>query len=104
MTPINDLIDQIKLSTDHQINKRLLKERVMADLHLPFNGGLFLLGPALLAFVSTWPEQELFLEDIYNNPIKIQRDEFLQQAREHYHAVMNTWHVEYEEIKRIRKI
>lgn len=104
MTSINNLVDQIKLSTNYQTNKRLLKERVLADLHMPFNGGLFLLNPGIMAFVATWPDQELFLEDVYNNPIKIQRDDFLHQAREHYYAVMNTWHAEHEELKHVRKI
>lgn len=103
MTP-DQIANEIKLSTDYQINKRLLKEKITTDLHLVYNSGLFLLSPAIVAFVATWPDQELFLEDVYNNPISIQRDEFLTQAREQYHSVMNSWHIQHEELKRIRKV
>lgn len=103
MTP-DQLATEIKQSTDYQINKRLLREKINSDLHLAYNGGLILLSPSVLSFVATWPDQDLFLEDIYGNPIPIQRDEFLTQAREQYYSVMNSWHVQHEELKRIRKV
>jgi hypothetical protein len=46
----------------------------------------------------------LYLEDTYQNPIKIAREEFLTLCCEHYQQVMNTWHDQHEQIKRIRKI
>jgi hypothetical protein len=104
MTPINELVEQIKQATDYQTNKRFLKEQILTDLHLAHNGGLFLLSPTVLAFVATWPNQELFLEDVYSNPIKIQRDDFLVQAQQHYHAVMNTWNIEHDKLRKIRKV
>lgn len=101
---IDQLVTQIKQATDYQTNKQLLKEKILTDLHLAYNGGLFLLDPAIMGFVATWPDQTLFLEDVYGNPIAIQRDEFLTQAREHYHAVMNEWQIQHDELKRIRKV
>lgn len=104
MSTPDQLVQAIKQATDYQINKKQLREKVLTDLHMTYNGGLFLLSPAIMAFVTTWPDTELFLEDIYSNPIKIQRDEFLTQAREQYHSVMNSWHIEHDELKRIRKV
>ena len=104
MTTANELVEQIKLATDYQINKHTLKEKILTDLHMVYNNGLFLLTPAIMGFVTTWPDASLFLEDVYSNPIPIQRDEFLTQAREQYHAVMNSWHIQHEELKRIRKV
>lgn len=101
---INEIVDQIRQATDFQINRRLLKEKIMADLHLPYNNGLFKISPQLIAFVSTWPNEELFLEDSYENPIPIKRTEFLNLAIQHYNTQMNLWHSQYEQIKRIRKI
>lgn len=100
----DQLLKEIQQSTDYKINKIELKEKILADLHMTYNGGMFLLDPAIMAFVATWPTSELFLEDVFENPISIQRDEFLTQAREHYHSVMNSWHIQHEEIKRVRKI
>ena len=101
---INDLVKSVRLATDYQKNKRILKEKITTDLHLPYNNGLFKITPELLAFVATWPSETLYLEDTYENPIEINQEEFLKLARQHYQAVMNTWHQQHEELKRIRRV
>ncbi len=101
---INDLVKSVRLATDYQKNKRILKEKITTDLHLPYNNGLFKITPELLAFVTTWPDEILYIEDTYENPIEINREEFTNLARQHYQAVMNTWHQQHEELKRIRRI
>ena len=104
MSQINDLVTEIKLSTDFQINKKILKEKIQTDLHITHNGGMFKITPELLAFVQTWPIEELYMEDIYENPIQVNRQTFLVTAQQHYQTVMNRWHQQYEDIKKIRKI
>jgi hypothetical protein len=101
---IDQLLNQIKLATDYQINRRILREKITTDLHVAYNNGLFLVKPELIAFLATWPDDELLLEDTYQNPIKIKREEFLILCQQHYQMVMNRWHIEHEEIKQIRKI
>lgn len=99
-----NLVAEVRQSTDYQINKRILKEKIKTDLHMPYNNGLFEINPTILAFVTTWPDDILYLEDIYENPIEIKREEFLYNARLHYQTAMNTWHQQHAELKRIRKI
>lgn len=99
-----DIVTQIKQATDYQVNKRILREKTLTDLHMAHNGGLFKITPELLAFVQTWPIDELYLEDVYQNPIEIDKQTFLVIAQQHYHRVMNTWHQEHDNIKRQRKI
>lgn len=101
---INDLVTEVKQATDYQINKKILREKVENDLHMPFNGGLFKIDTAILAFASTWPDDLFYIEDVYKNPIEVNKYEFLDKARKHYQSVMNTWHQQHENIKRIRKI
>ena len=101
---IDQIVNQIKLATDFQTNKRILRERILTDLHMPYNNGMFKISPELLAFVTTWPDQVLYLEDTYQNPIEIQREEFLIKARAHYQQAMHEWHQQHEELKRIRKV
>jgi hypothetical protein len=101
---VTEIVEQINYATDFQINKRLLREKTLADLHLPYNNGLFKITPDLISFVSVWPYDDLFIEDTYQNPIKINRKEFLDLAIQHYQIQMNTWHTQYEQIKRIRKV
>jgi ornithine carbamoyltransferase len=104
MSEIEKLTEQIKLATDYQVNKRILREKIQTDLHFAHNGGLFKITPELLAFVQTWPVDELYLEDTYQNPIKVDQQVFLVTAQQHYQKVMNRWHQEHAEIKQLRKI
>jgi hypothetical protein len=104
MSDLENITNQIRLATDYQINKRILREKITTDLHLPYNGGLFKVTPELIAFLNAWDNDELFLEDTYQNPIKVNRTEFLALCKQHYQIVMNTWHIQHEEIKRARKV
>lgn len=101
---IDQLVEQIKQSTDYQTNKRILREKIQADLHFAYNGGLFKSSPELVAFLNAWDADELFLEDTYQNPIKVDRQELLSLCKQHYQLAMNAWHIQHEELKRIRKI
>ena len=103
-TEIKTLVNEVKQATDYQINKRILKEKIKTDLHLAYNNGMFLVSQELLAFVATWPDEKLYLEDTYENPIEVTKEEFLYLARMHYQTVMNTWHQQHADLKRIRKI
>lgn len=104
MSDINSIVEEIRQATDFQINKRILREKIQTDLHMTHNGGMFKITPELLAFVQTWQTEELYMEDIYENPIQVNRQAFLVTAQQHYQTVMNRWHQQYEDIKKIRKI
>ena len=104
MTTLDSLIAEIRQATDFQANKRTLREKIQTDLHMAHSGGLFKITPELIAFVKTWPVDEIYLEDVYENPIKIDRQTFLVIAQQHYQTVMNTWHQQYEELKTKRRI
>lgn len=101
---IDQLVNQIRQSTDYQTNKKILREKVQADLHFAYNGGLFKSSPELIAFLNAWDSDELFLEDTYSNPIKVNRQELLSLCKQHYQMAMNAWHVQHEELKRARKV
>lgn len=101
---VEEIVNQVKLATDYQINKRVLRERILTELHMPYNNGMFKITPELLAFAATWPIDRFYLEDVYQNPIEIDKQVFLVKAQQHYHAAMNEWHQQHEELKRIRKI
>ena len=104
MNDANAIAAQIKLATDYQTNKRILREKILRDLHIPYNGGMFLVTRDLLSFLATWDSHELYLEDTFQNPIKIDRQELLNLARQQYQSVMNAWHQQHYELKQIRKL
>jgi hypothetical protein len=104
MSDINQLVEQVRLATDYQINKQILREKVMTDLHVAYNGGLFYVTTDLISFLTTWHSDVVYLEDTYHNPVEVDRVELLILCQEHYQRVMNRWHQEHNELKRIRKI
>lgn len=104
MSQITELVEQVKQATDYQKNKRILKEKIQTDLHMTHNGGMFKITPELIAFVSVWPTEFIYLEDIYENPIELDKQVFLAQACQHYYKVMNTWHQQHEDLKKARRV
>jgi hypothetical protein len=104
MNSISQLAESVRQATDIQINKKLIREAIKTNLHFTYNGGMFLATPELLSFVATWPDEELFLADVYENPVKVNRTEFYDLARQHYQVQMNAWHQQYQEITRVRKV
>jgi len=112
---LENLVTQIKQSTDYQINKTILKEKIQTDLHFTYGGGLFKATPELIAFVHAWRGtselwawdggKDMYMEDTYGNPIYIDDcAEFYKTACQHYQRVMNEWHQQHAELKRVRKI
>jgi hypothetical protein len=104
MSNINELVETVRLATDYQINRQILREKIQTDLHIAYQGGMFYVTTDLLSFLATWPTDVLYLEDTFHNPIEVNRMELLTLAREHYQQVMNRWHQDHAKLKQIRKI
>ena len=104
MSNIEEIVTEVKRATDYQINKKMLRERTLTELHMPCNNGLFKITPELLAFAATWPTEVFYLEDVYQNPIKVNRAEFLDLCGKLYQMAMNQWHIQHDELKRQRKV
>lgn len=106
MSDVEKLTAEIKRATDYQINKRILREKIQTDLHLAYNGGLFKVTPEIIMFANLQTLNENFyLEDVYQNPIHIVNPmEFTKLCNEHYQQVMNTWHQQHAELRKLRKI
>ena len=104
MSNISNIVEQVRLATNFNINKQILREKIQTELHIAHNGGMFKITPELIAFVKDWPLDTLYVEDVYQNPVEIDRQVFLVTAQQHYHRVMNEWHQQYAELRKIRKV
>jgi hypothetical protein len=115
MSDIPEIVGQLKQATDFQINQTILREKIQTDLHFTHDGGLFKATPELIAFVHAWRSADevwpwgggdsMFMEDTYGNPIHIENcAEFYSTASQHYQKIMNTWHQQSAELKRVRKV
>jgi hypothetical protein len=96
------LIAHARARFDHVAAKRVLKEKYEARLIFGHNGGLFRTTPELLAFVKSWPVDELYLKDLYDNPVQVDKQVFLVKLQQHYQEQMNAWHNEYVELQKKR--
>ena len=96
------LISHARARFDHVAAQRILKEKYAARLLFAHNGGMFRVTPELLAFVKTWPVDDLYLQDVYENPVKVDQQTFLITAQQHYQVQMNAWHNEYEQLRNKR--
>ena len=100
---INNLKIQADLAFD-QANARLaLKEKIDTELCVAINDGLFRATPELIAFLSTWPLETVYLTDIHNQPVELERVPALAQLSQAYQYAMNSWHEEYTQQQKIRK-
>ena len=104
MTTVNELVAEIRQATDYQLNKTILREKIQTDLHVTHNGGLFKATPELISFLSIWDQDTLYLEDEYQNPVMINCTELLTDCKEHFQQIMNTWHQQHAELRKIRKV
>jgi hypothetical protein len=94
----DDIYEYSRARFDHAAARRVLKEKYQARLIFAHQGGLFRITPELLAFVQTWPTDEIYLADLYDNPIRLDRQVFLAKAQQHYQEQMNAWHLEFEQL------
>jgi hypothetical protein len=99
--------DQLKELADSQFERaaytKTLRESISARLSIAHNGGLFLINPSLIAFLSAMSGNQVVLEDTYNNPILVNRPQLLEQATAQYTEVMSEWHEEITKSNRIRR-
>jgi len=100
---VNKLKIQADQAFDRDIARLALKEKIDTQLCVAINGGLFRATPELIAFLSTWPVDTVYLTDIHNQPIELERVPALAQLSQAYQYAMNSWHEEYSQQQKIRK-
>lgn len=99
--------EKLKQFADAQFERsaylKSLRETAHANLTVAHNGGLFLVNPTLICFLSAYSESEMYLEDTYNNPILVDREKLLYQAKEVYSEVMKSWAEDFNKSNQIRR-
>ena len=99
----DQLITHARSRFDHVAAKRVLREKYQAKLTFAHRGGMFTAGPELLALLHSCPvDDEIVIEDLYGNPVKIDPLELQHLAHSRWQEQMNAWLVEYEELNKNR--
>lgn len=85
------------------VARKTLEERAEQQLLVAYNGGLFRASTQLISFLTTWPVDTLYLKDEYVRPVEVDRVVLLAKLSQAYVAAMNDWHIEYQQLIKIRK-
>tara|TARA_B110000444_G_scaffold257451_1_gene295871 strand:+ start:719 stop:1090 length:372 start_codon:yes stop_codon:yes gene_type:complete len=87
--------------------KEVLKAKTESLLSYSINGGTFTIDRELITFVKVLIDDkhtDAVLLDIYNHPIAIDLQNFYSEIMSRYFEVTNDYYVEYEKIKKARKV
>ena len=95
---VYDLIEQIKKSNDITVRKLAVKEKKDIELQIVHKNGLFKITPQLISFIAVWPKDTVCIEDCYEKPIIINKQEFLEIIVSTYNNAMNKFHEEYDKV------
>lgn len=85
----------------------VLRAKTQSLLSYSINGGTFTIDRTLLNFCKLLLEEqqtEAVLLDIYNNPIKVEVKPFYDEVLSRYFEVTNDYYVEYEKLRKSRKV
>jgi hypothetical protein len=99
---IDNLITESKAKFDHNLAKHYLKEKYTAKLIFADQGGLWQATPEFLSFLSTSILNETVILDLYDNPIKVSKDQLSLTAYQIYHSVMIEWYEEWSSLQNKR--
>lgn len=87
--------------------KAQLKAKTQSLLSYSINGGSFTIDIPLLTFCKQLIDEghkEVVLLDIYENPIKVDIENFYDEISSRYFEVTNEYYAEYEKIRKARKV
>ncbi len=87
--------------------KEVLKARTESLLSYSINGGTFTIDRELITFVKVLIDDkhtDAVLLDVYNHPIAVDLQNFYSEIMSRYFEVTNDYYVEYEKIRKARKV
>jgi hypothetical protein len=95
----DSLVAHARARFDHNVARRVLKEKYQGKMMFAYNGGMWNAGPELLALLQSVPvEDDVVLLDLYENPVRVSPLELQQLAMHRWQEQMNAWLLEYEQL------
>lgn len=99
---IDGLINEYKAKFDHNLAKHYLKEKYTAKLIFADQGGLWKATPEFLSFLSSNSTNQIVILDLYENPIKVDKETLRTKAQQTYNNIMLEWHEEWSKLQQNR--
>lgn len=88
---------------DRAQQRKIIKESAYAARNIAHNGGLFFADLVTITFLETQIAEKLILEDLYQNPIQVDRQKLLNDLKSAYHHSMHDWYEKFEASNKIRR-
>ena len=94
----NSMIESARQRFKHAVARRLLKEKYEAKMVFAYRGGMWRAGPELLTLLHACPvEDDIVIEDLYSNPVKVNPLELQYLAHDRWQEQMTAWLIESQE-------
>lgn len=97
----DQLIAHGRARFEHEAARRTLREKYQAKFTFAHAGGMWQAGPELLTTLKCCSGTAV-IQDLYENPVKIDAEELYELALQRWQEQLNAWLVEYEELNRNR--
>ena len=98
----DQLISHSRARFEHAAARRTLREKYQAKFTFAHAGGMWRAGPELQIILSTYPELEAVILDLYENPVRVDSVELMKLSQERWNEQMNAWEVEYAQLSKQR--
>ena len=96
-----NLIAHARARFDHESAKRNLREKYQAKFIFAHAGGMWQAGPELLTTLKCCTGT-VVIQDLYENPVQVNAEEFYEQVLQRWQEQLNAWLVEYEQLNQNR--
>jgi len=87
-------------------NRDLAKQNILTAMEsrmtVNYYDGVFIVTQELISFLNAWRDEEIYMLDAYDIPVKVNAHVLLIRCKQRWQEVMNEFAIEYEEYKKIR--
>jgi len=91
------LVAHSRARFDHEAARRVLREKYQAKFTFAHAGGMWQAGPELLTLLKCCSGTVVIL-DLYENPVRVNAEEFYELVLQRWQEQLNAWLVEYEQL------
>jgi len=96
------LITHGRARFEHSAARRLLKEKYQAKLTFAHAGGMWRAAPETITLLSLYDDQSIVIQDLYENPVRINATELCEIMRLRWQEQMTAWLIEYDQLSKNR--
>jgi hypothetical protein len=98
----DEIIAHSRARFDHAAARRTLRERYQARMVFGHRGGMFRAAPDMITLLSMYGDQDIVIQDLYENPVQVNASELLDIMRGRWQEQMTAWLIEHDQLNQQR--